>query len=1086
MPNTYNSYHTVAEQIINYNNNVVQILEQINSLATTTQATLNLTITDSAGNLQYVSVPSFSNLLNQIKILTNNVNTLYGLNNNGSIIQTGPNSFQRIITVDLNLEPADISGLSIPTNFVSERNYIVDNLMDPELFINIDLTGKIDNDTREILYIKYLIGFETDINGNLTSAGNSALSSFNSTYNGQTNIVLNDFLIWQSTTPGILLPGNPEYKQETIQLNPNQLQYSGLFTVLKAAIDNNNILWYYFNTLDYTDLLSGLTKTLALGDSLIINTVNSNTIYQVVNISTSASDFRVQLTAVTGNQPVPINIINGLKFYSVILTDRSVNIPIGYNEYAVIFLKSLNTTNNIISKNWSSGIAFWSNNLNLISSDNYNGLSMLQYYNSVVTDYGSALEDLVNKNVPLREGITPTAPILNVNNFQVVQTNLHLTNSQNINVLKSQASQVAQLDSQLTQISAAIESKNKQIQVTRFTTPADRQKANNDLINLQSKYNMVAAQKTSINNQILASSNTAPNVTPEYAVRGFWTIPAPVVPTFSNASQAVGKPQQIVKFDVEYKLLSADGSETAPLTFKLYDTSVNTNSSSTAIFSNWQNLPTIAAERTFDDSTNTFSWVIPDQNNAGNIDINQLSIPILPNETVQIRIRSISEVGFPDSPLYSDWSNIISISFPNSLLNSYENAQNIITNSMIDNAKNDVLQTLNNQGLNQLLSQKTTVNNNTYFLNTDVILSGFKDSSGNAIDLYQYLTNLANTISDLQAQISKAQGTLKITLYRNNTAYDIPINSTNKQLSTFIINCEDYCTEYTAPGVPSGRVYANNIYIIKDFFINISNITPNTSLGLLSNLTYLNNSSTIYNPTVPQVFWVDDTDNLITNDTSGISQTQLDNQFFWNINFGSVNSTSVTAYSQDIGNSFIANNSNSITNVLSSTQYNLGFAQNSILQFVNNNKSLLDTTKWIDTSSSVSSQNKLLTTIHPVVAELTDLVDTSYQSSGKYVHNLTTVNTVTVPINIYFKMNALDNTKTGANYQYINLNGVTQNQTHTKYLKFYLQIDSASQPIQFTLTFRFNRINTTGIKNNIPVAGSPLLNVVNPGIVSGL
>ena len=65
---------------------MVQILEQINSLATTTQATLNLTITDSAGNLQYVSVPSFSNLLNQIKILTNNVNTLYGLNNNGSII----------------------------------------------------------------------------------------------------------------------------------------------------------------------------------------------------------------------------------------------------------------------------------------------------------------------------------------------------------------------------------------------------------------------------------------------------------------------------------------------------------------------------------------------------------------------------------------------------------------------------------------------------------------------------------------------------------------------------------------------------------------------------------------------------------------------------------------------------------------------------------------------------------------------------------------------------------------------------------------------------------------------------------------
>jgi hypothetical protein len=358
MPNTYNSYHTVAEQIINYNNNVVQLLESFNALATTTQATLNLTVYDSAGNPTVVSMPSLNNLQTQINQLNNNLKTLYGVNNNGAVMQTGPNTFQRVVTVDLNLEPVDIMSVSVPRTFISERNFLFDALMDPELFISIDLTGKIDSDVKDILYRRYIVGFEVDSNGNFTTLGNSALNSFNSIFNGKSNINLNDFLTWQATTPGVLQPGDAEFDEKTIKLNPNRLQYDGLFSVLYSETDTNNILWYYLNTLTYTELITNVPKQLAIGDSLIVNTVNANTVYQVINISNASSNYKVQLKAVTGYQPIPPGT-NTLKLYSAILKNQTVNITVGYNQRCVLFLKSLNTTNYILSKNWSSGVGLY-------------------------------------------------------------------------------------------------------------------------------------------------------------------------------------------------------------------------------------------------------------------------------------------------------------------------------------------------------------------------------------------------------------------------------------------------------------------------------------------------------------------------------------------------------------------------------------------------------------------------------------------------------------------------------------------------------------------------------------------------------
>ena len=1079
------SLHSIAEQVINNNIYTVQLLTNLTTLTQTTDPAVTMSIPDSNGVPVTVSFPSFTYLKSEIDRLNNNINSLYGLNNNGANIQVSSNIFKKVVTIDLNLEPKDIETVVVPTTFISQTNYFLDNMLSPELFIQLDLTNLISPDVRKIVSRRYIVSFETDSTGAFTNNGQSAVNSFNTTFKGQSNINQDDFLLWHQSTPGVILPLNPVIDEQTFDLTPNELQYYGIFSVLRIEEDSlNNKLWYHLNTLTYTEIQTNQPIQLQIGDSFIINTDNANTIYQIAEISNSSSDPKVRVTRTDGNQPIPVGI-NTLKLYSPVLNMQSVKIPVGYDERNVIFLKSLNTNNYLLSKNWSSGVGLYTNDLKLSSTDTYNGQLLNNYYTNVVYDYGLALKDLVTKKIPNVLGVLPTAPTLDVNNFKVVQTNTHLTDTPDANVLKNQSSQVNSLNSELNQLSSAIQSKNSQLKITRFSTEADKKQFKNDITSLQTQYDSKSSLKTSINAQIVQAS-TLPqnNVQPTFSIRGFWTIPAPSVTTGTY-------PQQIVKFDIQYRKLSKDGTEPPIVTYKLTDTAVNPNNTiaianaaskvtnsginvanlttaslaqpataqSTAAFSNWVSLTSQALKQVYDKSTGLYTWQGNDMNNPDTININQLDIPINPNETIEIRMKSVSEVGYPDSPVESDWSNTVSITFPDNL-NSVTNQNSIIVaNAQQETVKTSLLTQLNNQGLQAHLSDSVTENQKVYYHSAETVLSGFKDTNGIATDIYTEIKNLMDRVTALEAIISNAKGQLVVTILRSSETYTVKNNS---ELN-FTINCEDYLETITGAGIPTGRVYSNRIYAIKDFIMKISNASTTNTLGLLSSRTYTSGvNSDIYNNATPQIFWVDDQDQLITSDVTGQSKTQLDNQYLWSVNFNSIDQTSVTKLSDNIGNLFTTNGNNSITDTLSSTEFNVGYSDASVLSFIGNNNSLIDSSKWIDTVTSIGSSNKLLTTIHPSVQQLTDIVETNSQQ----IHSLEggTNNDINIPINVYFKMNALDSSRTGANYQYIELNGVTQNVRHVKKVKFLLDNESDNRPFIFTLVFTINRVNSISQK----------------------
>ena len=1054
------SFATVANQITAFNKNIIETLSKINSLSTTTSPSVDVQIIDVEGVLRSYSLPSFTFLKTEIERLNNSINSLYSIDTAGALIQTSTtNKFKKIITVDLNREPSPVSDLGLITEFKSDKNWFFDGLLNPQLFIELDLSYKIENNVRKILSRRYIVEFAKDNSGQLTSLGQSALNAFNSLYKGKNNIDLSEFENWHRTTPGLINPLNVNYDEQMFDLLPNVLLYDGVFSVLDIEEDTlNRKLFYRLNTLDYLVNETLKLKQLAVGDELIINQEISNTKYKIVEISKSESDYRVRLERIEGLQPIPV-AINALKIYSPVVFRKRVRTSIGYNERNVMFIKPVNADVNLVAKDWSKGSGFYTNDLKLSSNTSENGYSMNQYYLEFVYDYGEVLQDLVAKKTPNKLAGTPNVVTLNDANFKVVQINRHLTDTTDANLLINKYNYLNSLRSQITQIELSIVDKRNKLKVGGSSDDKSNQSIEIEITRLENQKVSLSNLAATTNSEIISlSASPSTNVAPKYRLRGFWSIPEPVV-ALSNrdnrGSNTVIIPQEVVQFRVNYRYVSKDGSESTVETFNL---GANNNGNQTAAFSNWTEFKTDVRKRIFNESTGEYFWQIEDVEDADTPNITQLDIPINSNEQVEIRIKSISEVGWPESPVESDWSETLTIPFPDNLNNVLNDNDFILKEA----SREDLIITMNNTldalGLKDHLADSYSINDQVFYHSADKILTNFKDENGLILGLVEYLRKLEDRVRILEDKITRVKGEFEIVVRQLTQEFIIENNSE----TGFTIELEDYLLGYIEDdqfGTSRSRRYINKIYTIPDFSVIVRNKSLDAPLGLLSNRDY--SGSSIYNSAAPQVFWVTPDHELLFTDVSGSTRTQFNNQFIWCLNYDSVTQNNLSKVSENIGNSFVSLGNNSLVEKLSLTEYNLGYSENTALSFVSSNNSLTDTSKWIDTISSVSSETKLLTTIHPVI----DTLQTLVEDNEDKVKTMNGNTEFTVPIGIYFKMNSLDDTKKGN--EVVDLNKVTTSTTHVKKLKFFLEDENKNRPFIFTLKFTLNR-------NRLAVGPRPL------------
>lgn len=1058
MINQKNTFVSLAEQLALLNKNSIEVVTKLNDVVASRNSVINVSLMNSDGTVSSYQFPTVGQLKNEIDIANRNIRKLAGLADSTAYVSDGT-TMRKVYVDDLNREPEPINSLNSITTFTSINNSFFEALSNPMLAVQLDLTDKIDRKVNKVLSRRYIIEFQKDVNGNYTTDGLTSKQDFETKFLNKNTISIEDLTAWYNNPKnyGIFKYDQP-YDEQIFELDYNELQYYGIFDVI--GVDNDTInkkLWYVLGSITYYDF-SGNTKQLSIGDELIINKKDSSTKWRITEVSTTKSNFRVILERVDGLDPVPV-LLQSLKIYSPALSKKSIRVSIGYDEYNVIFVKPINTDANIISSTWSYGTCFYSNDLVLDVNDT---VSMTKFYSESVLDYGAILKDMIVKNVPSKYGLTPNIPVLESGNFKVVQINKHLTDSANSAKIKELHSQKTSVKSQLEQLSDAITEKTKEISTKQYKSVSDKQAAQNQLNSLISQQNSLTKLYTSIVNQINAeNTGTVSTESAKFRVRGFWSFPEPII--VNTAGQQIK--QEVVQFKVQYRYSAKGGSEPTTEGFKLNITeTIYTNATSTGTitdqtkaytnpsvstqqstvtgyFSNWNQFLTDARSRQYNKALDVWTWVVEDVSDADTPNINQLDIPIQQNEKVEIKIKSISEVGWPNAPLESDWSDVLTIEFPDDL--SQVGNENIL---ILQEAQNEQIYTqiessFNSKGLTSHLQQSYYVND-LYVAHTDVNLgTSFKDSTGNVIMLNAYLKTLTDRIQALEEIVLRAKGELIVKLFRN--ASDVNVD--NGASVNVSVRCEDYAE--LSGG--TNRTYLNSIYSADDYYLQFENISVGSQLGLLSYRKYVPSvagDNRFYNPTYAKgslACYVNSEDVL---------KIQQDNQFIW------IEDTSGT---QQIYNSGATFNSTGLGKILYSKNWNIGLTGSTVANSdgTYNSASInvfndinWNTVSWLP---DTEYQTDFPVTVHPYIDNISNYTYTDkggiklINASSKFI----------LPIKIFFKLSS------GTSDTVTFSSNISTSPYVIRKLRIFLEPENLSRPFEFEIVFKIFRNRTYNTRN---------------------
>lgn len=1038
-----NSFISLMEDISILNKNIVEVVAKLNTVVASSDSSVQFTMYKNNGSESTFNMPTVGYLKTQIDNLNNNMKRISGFNDGTSLIIDGK-SVKRIFATDLNNEPSPLSTIQTINSFEPVNNHFFESLINPLLSVNVDLTDKVNDNVNGVLARRYIVKFERNQDNSLTSNGITSYNDYITKFSNRTDIGISEFTDWyyNSTNYGVIHDTVQPYDEQQYDLSLKKLSSHGVFSVLKTEVDSiNKKYWYHLNTLNYYNI-DGTSKNLSIGDELILNKVDSSTRWKIKEVSVEDSLNKVVLERVDGFEPVPV-ATNILKFYSDVSSEKSVKINVGFDEHNILFIKPINTMTNLVSNIWSKGVSFFTNDLMLSTNQN---VRLSEYYINTVYDYGKLLEDMVLKKIPSAYGTKPNNVTLNVNNFKVVQINDHLTNSRDMSVLKDLQSQKISSKTKLSEYDSAIIQKNQE--VNSNLTVAERVKVQNELQRLYTEQESETKNLSSIVSKISSQTNTD-IAAAKFRVRGFWSIPDPIISTQTQ-------PQHVVQFKIQYRYSSKDGrtpninsfnynqsSSRGTTDNNVYDTTqaetTNVSSTSeyvdtdTAYFSSWVEIVTDVRKRYWDEVLGNWYWKIEDVADADTPNINQLDIPIQKNEKVEIRIKSISEVGWPDSILESDWSSVLTVTFPDNLNDVLNENQFILEEATMDSTLVSVNNELNAKGVYTHIKD-SFYDGQVYYPHTDRSISvTFKDDNGDIMTLYDYLLYLTNKVSELESLVKSAKGELKVMLYWSDINDNIKsIEIKNNDTKTINVQCEDYGETYigTILGTSTtSKLYTNDLILIDDYYLSFENLSGTNPLGLLSGRLY--STSSTYNNT----FYQYEYNKAVVLDQNNGMFTQQNNQFIW-FSDNSLNEMIYSASTFSVDTQI---------NVLKDVNYNYGYSGTTDTDTPFGY--ITDIAANANGGWKSSTLSGFTSTVHPRVNQMSDLIDTG-QSKIKAVNK---IEPFRVDVAMYFKFDISD-----TDYYQVPSDGSNRT-VHTKKLKCFLEPENLSRPFEFELRFKLNR-----------------------------
>lgn len=475
-------------------------------------------------------------------------------------------------------------------------------------------------------------------------------------------------------------------------------------------------------TLAYVETIEDgtkITRSINIGTKF---SIGKNTLYRVSEINRATG--HVRFDVVYGTETISTGDIINIDIEDEFGT--IVPVSIHSIEPFLLFIKPIN-------KNW-------------ISADTWGScLSFVNPGSDSETKLSGSLSETQKKD----KVVKPNAPVLEPRNMQVKLINSHRVNLFETKV-REKYSEKENIKSQIDIIDTSITKlKDKMSETTDKNLREKIQKEIDE--KYKTRKNLVSIFHSLVAD-ILTHTRESEEFKPKYRIRGFFPIPEPT--TYSD-----GTTFDIIKFDCQYRYLRTDNTESNTETI---DYILPNGEKLKAYYSNWNTLPMNQREKVYNLQTGNYEWKSENELDADTINPNQIDIPISKNEYVEIRVRSISEAGFPTIINMSEWSQSIIVEFPQHLIDS---SSKIFEGIGDDNLQTIIEKELTSIGLYDHLSDSHTSGEKAYHHSArNISTDYFTEGENKQKSVMQVIDEIKRVVDSMSNRYAVADSPLQISI----------------------------------------------------------------------------------------------------------------------------------------------------------------------------------------------------------------------------------------------------------------------------------------------------------------------------------
>lgn len=721
-----NLKHTLAQQ-----NNMLGILQSLQKSMTSNDSFIDYDFDQGNGVNTTFQLPSYTSLLNRLQALEKSIQEL---SSGKAIIHlSDSNDVQRTLKLqNAPKAPNPITNLSDPINFELDSNWFFENLMFPGATVTIDLTGKIPDDADRVKVSRIILDSR---NQETVNFWKSNLQNNTYDYDGLKSILSYNNIPYSEDEETIELPFVHNTKVGSFQIISDPETHAG-----------QDGIFYKLDTLSYkniditTDTQSN-NGILNIGDQLLYN----DTIFSVTNVNQNTNE--IQIKVIQGSA-IP-GIYTTFEYYDNPFRTKEIKVRFGAHEFDVIYIKAVNEDYNLIADTWSTPIKFDSDNLVYKANNN---VRFADYYATNIVDWGAnMIADAKQRTLKALYGHIPNAPSLLANDLRVVQVNTQINAAIDTADVKNTAAEIETTKSQINSLKSTIASQKTELAniVKKSEYDSMQQQIATNIVDLQ---NMQVSYQTLVSNlKNIVKDNQALNVTPKYHIRGFFPIPEL---KYRDADNTIS--EEIIGFEIAYRYICEDNTGTQLNTFTY--TGTDGQSKLTGTFTDWSMIIGKQKTRSYNNETGLYEWKAENVADGTEININQIDIPITKGEKVEIKVRSISEAGYPENPLRSEWSNSVVISFPDTLSTSNEIAD-LIKEINDDSLNIQINNIIDSVGLSSHIDDSIANTNSVKGLyykheSKNIAYEDKQDNEIHSISVQEKLDNLSNINKGLSLQVN--------------------------------------------------------------------------------------------------------------------------------------------------------------------------------------------------------------------------------------------------------------------------------------------------------------------------------------------